>query len=64
MFIVVEEKHTQEAKGRAKEEVNNLSLPMIEVSPPITFTNEDLRGLYPPHDDVLVVSSTIANFNI
>ena len=32
--------------------------------PSITFTNEDLRGLYLPHDDALVISTTITNFNI
>ena len=37
---------------------------MTKVSPPITFTNEDLRCLHLPHDDTLVVSATIANFNI
>ena len=31
---------------------------------PITFTNEDLRGLHLPHDDALVISAIIANFNI
>ena len=37
---------------------------MIEVSSPITFTNEDLRGLHLPRDDALVVSATIANFKL
>ena len=30
---------------------------------PITFTN-DLRGLHLPHDDALVISVIIANFNV
>ena len=33
-------------------------------SPPITFINEDLRGLLLPHNDALIISSTVANFNI
>ncbi|GFS42022.1 hypothetical protein Acr_00g0077760 [Actinidia rufa] len=32
--------------------------------PPITFSNDDLRGLHLPHDDALVVSAVIANFNV
>ncbi|XP_057471061.1 uncharacterized protein LOC130759861 [Actinidia eriantha] len=31
---------------------------------PITFTNDDLRGLHFPHDDALVISTVIANFNV
>ena len=31
---------------------------------PITFTNEDLRDLHLFHDDALVISTTIANFNV
>ncbi|GFZ02072.1 hypothetical protein Acr_15g0006810 [Actinidia rufa] len=57
-------KHAREAKRRAKEEVYNLSSPTTEVSFFITFTNEDLRGLHIPHDNALVVSSTITNFNV
>ena len=41
-------------KGRAKE-VYNLSSPITEVNLPITFINEDLRGLHLPHDDALVM---------
>ena len=37
---------------------------MPEAFPPITFTNEDLRGLHFPHEDDLVISATIANFSI
>ena len=39
-------------------------MPWTEAHQPITFTNDDLRGLHLPHDDALIVSSTIANFNI
>ena len=37
---------------------------MTEVSSPITFINEDLTGLHLPHDDALVISVTIVNFNV
>ena len=30
--------------------------------PPITFNNDDLRGLLLPHDDALVISAIVANF--
>ncbi|GFZ21459.1 hypothetical protein Acr_29g0006210 [Actinidia rufa] len=32
--------------------------------PPITFSNDDLRGLHLPHNDALVVYAVIANFNV
>ncbi|GFZ00938.1 hypothetical protein Acr_14g0005730 [Actinidia rufa] len=32
--------------------------------PPITFGSDDLRGLHLPHDDALVISAVIANFNV
>ncbi|GFS40396.1 hypothetical protein Acr_00g0068290 [Actinidia rufa] len=50
--------------GRDEEEVYNLSSPIVEVHPPITFNNDDLRGLHLPHDDTLVVSTVITNFNV
>ncbi|GFZ19559.1 hypothetical protein Acr_28g0002640 [Actinidia rufa] len=53
-----------EASRRAEEEVYNLSSPLVVAHQPITFTNDDLRGLHLPHDDALVVSATIANFNM
>ncbi|GFS40323.1 hypothetical protein Acr_00g0067830 [Actinidia rufa] len=54
-----------EANGRAEKEFDNLSLPMMtEVNPYITFTNENLKGIYLPHDDVLVMAAAIANFNV
>ncbi|XP_057463797.1 uncharacterized protein LOC130753625 [Actinidia eriantha] len=49
---------------RAEEEVYNLSSPIVDVQPPITFNNDDLRGLHLPHDDALVVTAVIANFNV
>ncbi|XP_057484602.1 uncharacterized protein LOC130770973 [Actinidia eriantha] len=57
-------RHIRKALDRAKEEVYNLSSPIIDVHPPITFNNDDLRGLHLPHDDALVVTAVIANFNI
>ena len=30
----------------------------------ITFTEEDVRGLQTPHDDAVVVSATIANYDV
>ncbi|GFY87743.1 hypothetical protein Acr_05g0013820 [Actinidia rufa] len=50
--------------GPAEEEVYKLFSSITEVNPPITFTNENLKGLHLPHDDTLVVIATIANFNI
>ncbi|GFY95336.1 hypothetical protein Acr_10g0007210 [Actinidia rufa] len=35
-----------------------------EVHQPITFINDDLRDLHLSHDDALVISATIANFNV
>ena len=37
---------------------------MVGAYHPITFTNEDLRSLPLPHVDALVISATIANFNV
>ena len=56
-------RHAKEASGRA-EKVYNLSAPMIGAHRPITFTKKDLRGLHIPHDDALVISTTITNFNV
>ncbi|GFZ20946.1 hypothetical protein Acr_29g0001080 [Actinidia rufa] len=56
--------HARKASRRAEEEVYNLSTPMAGVHQPISFTNDNLRGLHFPHDDVLVISPIIANFNI
>ena len=33
-------------------------------NPAINFTEEDARRLHHPHDDALVISLSIANFNI
>ena len=30
----------------------------------ITFTEEDVRGIQTPHDDAIVVSTTIANYDV
>ncbi|XP_057505675.1 uncharacterized protein LOC130788974 [Actinidia eriantha] len=57
-------RHVRNAQGRAEEEVYNLSSPIVEVYPPITFNNDDLRGLHLPHDDALVVAAVISNFNV
>ncbi|XP_057459250.1 uncharacterized protein LOC130749912 [Actinidia eriantha] len=53
-----------ERHGLGEEEVYNLSIPMSEALHPITFTNKDLRGLHLFHDDVLVISARIVNFNV
>ncbi|GFY81140.1 hypothetical protein Acr_01g0009490 [Actinidia rufa] len=57
-------RHVRNAQGRAEEEIYNLSSPTVEVHPPITFNNDDLRGLHLPHDDALVVAAVISNFNV
>ncbi|GFY95383.1 hypothetical protein Acr_10g0007680 [Actinidia rufa] len=51
-------------QGNAEEEVYNLSTPVVEFHPLITFNNDDLRGLHLPHDNALVISVVIANFNV
>ncbi|GFY85507.1 hypothetical protein Acr_04g0002450 [Actinidia rufa] len=55
-------RHARKSNTRADEEVYNLSL-AVDILPPITFSNDDLRGLHFPHDDALVVLAVIANFN-
>ena len=57
-------RHVREANGQAEEEVYNPSTPLIGAHWPITFTNEDLRGLHLLHDDALVILVTITNFNV
>ncbi|GFS42455.1 hypothetical protein Acr_00g0079950 [Actinidia rufa] len=57
-------KHARSAFRLAKEEIYNLSSPYVGDQTPITFSNDDLRGLHLPHDDALVVSAVIANFNV
>ena len=59
-----QKRHAREASGRAEEEVYNLFVALIQAHSPITFTNDDLRGLHLPHDDALVISTTIVNFNV
>ena len=55
-------KNAKKAIGRA-EEVYNL-YPTTATHLPISFTNDDLRGIHLPHDDVLLVIVVIANFNV
>ncbi|GFS43260.1 photosystem I subunit K [Actinidia rufa] len=57
-------RYYRSASGQVEEEVYNLSSAAIDAHPPITFNKNDLRGLHLPHDDALVVSAVIANFNI
>ncbi|GFY84700.1 hypothetical protein Acr_03g0014740 [Actinidia rufa] len=57
-------KHARSAFRSIEEEVYNLSSPCASDQPPITFSSNDLRGLHLPHDDALVVSAVIANFNV
>ncbi|GFY85849.1 hypothetical protein Acr_04g0005870 [Actinidia rufa] len=57
-------RHARSAFRSVEEEVYNLSSPCVSDQPPITFSSDDLRGLHLPHDDALVVSAVIANFNV
>ncbi|GFZ11247.1 hypothetical protein Acr_22g0006450 [Actinidia rufa] len=57
-------RHARSAFRLAEEEIYNLSSPCVGDQPPITFSNDELRGLHLPHDDALVVSAVIANFNV
>ncbi|GFY80993.1 hypothetical protein Acr_01g0008020 [Actinidia rufa] len=57
-------KHARSAFRSVEEEVYNLSSPCVGDQPPITFGSDDLRGLHLPHDDALVISTVIANFNV
>ncbi|GFY97532.1 hypothetical protein Acr_12g0000730 [Actinidia rufa] len=57
-------KHARSALRPAEEEIYNLSSSYVGDQTPITFGNDDLRGLHLPHDDALVVSAVIANFNV
>ncbi|GFZ00941.1 hypothetical protein Acr_14g0005760 [Actinidia rufa] len=57
-------RHARSAHGSADEEVYNLSSPFVADQTPITFSNDDLRCVHLPHDDALVVSAVIANFNV
>ncbi|GFZ09736.1 hypothetical protein Acr_21g0003350 [Actinidia rufa] len=59
-----QKRHAKSANVRAEGEVYNLSMPLAIAHQPITFTNDDLRGLHLPYDDTLVISATITNFNI
>ncbi|GFZ19296.1 hypothetical protein Acr_28g0000010, partial [Actinidia rufa] len=57
-------KHARSAFRSIEEEVYNLFSPCVGDQPPITFGSDDLRGLHLPHDDALVISAVIANFNV
>ncbi|GFZ07029.1 hypothetical protein Acr_18g0011990 [Actinidia rufa] len=57
-------RHARSAFRLAEEEIYNLSSPYVGDHTPITFSNDDLRGLHLPHDNALVVSAVIANFNV
>ncbi|XP_057471965.1 uncharacterized protein LOC130760604 [Actinidia eriantha] len=57
-------KHARSAHKPVEEEVYNLSSSHAGDHTTITFNNDDLRGLHLPHDDALVVSAVIANFNV
>ena len=57
-------RHTRSASGRAEEKVYNLSSLAAATHLPITFTNDDLRGMYLPHYDALAISVVITNFNV
>ncbi|GFZ12755.1 hypothetical protein Acr_23g0011400 [Actinidia rufa] len=57
-------KHARSALRLAEEEIYNPSSSYVSDQTPITFSNDDLRGLHLPHDDALVVSAVIANFNV
>ncbi|XP_057506533.1 uncharacterized protein LOC130789734 [Actinidia eriantha] len=57
-------KHARSAHRLVEEEIYNLSSSNVGNHTPITFSNDDLRGLHLPHDDALIVSAVIANFNV
>ncbi|GFY95669.1 hypothetical protein Acr_10g0010540 [Actinidia rufa] len=57
-------RHARSAHRPVEEEIYNLSSSLVADQTPITFSNDDLRGLHLPHDDALVVSAVIANFNV
>ncbi|GFY95143.1 hypothetical protein Acr_10g0005280 [Actinidia rufa] len=46
-------RHARSAHRPVKEEVYNLSSSFVADQTPITFSNDDLRGLHLPHDDAL-----------
>ncbi|GFY81120.1 hypothetical protein Acr_01g0009290 [Actinidia rufa] len=64
MYELIQKKNVKNAHNRAEEEIYNLSSPFVDAHPPITFNNDDLRGLHLPYDNALVVSAVIANFNV
>ncbi|GFZ21700.1 hypothetical protein Acr_29g0008620 [Actinidia rufa] len=54
-------RHARSAFRLAEEEIYNLSSPCVGDQTPITFSNDDLRGLHLPHDDALVVQLLFIN---
>ena len=59
-----QKRHAKNTDGRVEEEVYNFSSPKVGVHLPIIFNNDDLRVLHLPHDDALIISVVIANFNV
>ncbi|XP_057503492.1 uncharacterized protein LOC130787039 [Actinidia eriantha] len=57
-------RHARSSHRPAKEEIYNLSSSFASDHPPITFSNDDLKGLHLPHDDALVVFAVVTNFNV
>ncbi|GFY92749.1 hypothetical protein Acr_08g0011450 [Actinidia rufa] len=57
-------RHARKSNDGADVEVYNISSSTVDILPSITFNNDNLRGLNFPHDDALVVSAVIANFNV
>ncbi|GFY91595.1 hypothetical protein Acr_07g0017910 [Actinidia rufa] len=57
-------RHARSAHRPADDEVYNLSSSFVADQTHVTFSNDDLRGVHLPHDDALVVSAIIANFNV
>ncbi|GFS37266.1 hypothetical protein Acr_00g0051020 [Actinidia rufa] len=58
-------RHNTEDCFQLKEQIAILIKKVIvDTHPPITFNNDDLRGLHLPHDNAFVVSVVIANFNV
>ncbi|GFY90877.1 hypothetical protein Acr_07g0010730 [Actinidia rufa] len=49
-------RHARSAFRLAEEEIYNLFSPCVGGQPPITFSNDDLKGLHLPHDDALVTT--------
>ncbi|GFZ19568.1 hypothetical protein Acr_28g0002730 [Actinidia rufa] len=57
-------RHARNATGELKRKYTIFPRQRLELTSPISFTNDYLRGLHLPHDDALVISTIIANFNV